>query len=98
MGLLCRAGWHNWKKWQCTPVAGSVSAEFVAGQLRQCADCWKIDTVLMRGGTMFNMRPLRDVVRDHITDLRGCVKAFQESEHAEAFTNTAAEMNKAADE
>lgn len=96
--LRCRLKWHNWKKWTTVAVTpqGNVADGWSAGQLRQCADCWLMQTVRMGGGDFaVSLRPLRYVVRDHIADLRRCVKAIQESEYADQLESTCAEIETA---
>ena len=99
MTLSCRLGWHRWGKWQSVPITSAPSSVgWIAGQIRQCADCYFFEAVKLGDGFAFNYRPLREAITNHIADLRRCVKVFSESEHAEAFKNTSAEMQKAAEE
>jgi hypothetical protein len=72
--------------------------EWHAGQVRQCANCYLIEARKLGSGAYFNLRPLRDAVREHIKDLRECVKTFDESAFAENFAGTRNSMQEAANE
>lgn len=100
MKLRCRLGWHNWQKWTMVATAPQNGADngWAAAQIRQCADCWRVETDKWPGGYVINTRPLRQVVVAHVLDLRHCVKAIKESECAAQLERTSQEMSKAADE
>ncbi len=99
MNLRCGINWHRWGLWQSVPITSNPNTNgWMAGQMRQCADCLLLQSRKIGDGYAFNHRPLRNAVNDHIQDLERCVKVFTESEHADAFHKTSMEMRKAADE
>lgn len=97
MKLRCRLRWHNWKQWQTTPAINGNPAEVVAGQLRQCSDCWRVQAETF-AGTSFNLRPLRMSVRAHVEDLRRCVQVIRESQWSKELEGTANEIAVATNE
>lgn len=69
--LRCRLNLHRWGKWQTVPITSKDPASgWAAGQLRQCADCFLLQSTKVGNGYAFNTRPLRMAVGKHIEVLR----------------------------
>lgn len=81
MKILCRLRYHRWNRWSMTPTSRSSpdKSGWCCAQMRQCYDCYEVQTRELAKGFAINFRPLRTVVAAHIEDLRRCVTAFDES-------------------
>lgn len=99
MRILCRFSWHDWKPWVMVPATpDGTKAVLWSGLMRQCRNCLFVEGDTLKSGFAFDLRPLRNKIREHVADLRRCVTVIDGSEFADGLKGTRDELEKAANE